>query len=258
MQKIIDSHVHITANGRWMDTNKDSSLQRLLNEMEFVSVKKAILIAIDGLISNDYILKICAEYNKIFLPFCSVDPASTSFKDFTDLVKDSSFIGVKIHPRLQQFSLEDEQVIRFFQKLEKIPNFLVLLDCWFSSDDDFNQIEQTLNFINLFDQLRIILAHAGGFHYNKFIHLATKDNIFLDLSYTPSILNKYDKKGFGDFFSKLKEIDTSKLIFGSDFPEISIKESFDLLSQALNNYGFSKEEQEEIFSKNIEKLIDIL
>jgi len=258
MIHIIDSHVHVTINGKWMDTNKDSSLTKLLSEMKIASVNKAILIAIEGMIPNDYIYKIYSENKKIFYPICSVNPLSTSFKDFMEIVENGNFIGVKIHPRLHNYSLVDEKVVKFFKKVESIPNFFVLLDCWFSEYDDYSQIEETIKFINSFSNLKLILAHAGGFHYDSIVPLSVKANIFIDLSYTPITLKKFNQEKFNDFFLELRKVNTSKLIFGSDFPEVSIKRSVDILVQSFDKYGFSKEDQEKIFSKNIEMLLDNL
>ncbi len=258
MLNIIDSHVHATINGNWMDTHKDSSLKKLLNEMNLASIKRAVLIAIDGFISNNFILKVCLENSNVFFPFCSINPVTTSFKDFVDLLKVGNFYGVKIHPRIQNFSLADEIVIKFFKKVERIPNFLILLDCWFSDQENDKKTEETIKFINSFKKLKIILAHAGGFHYESIIPLAIKDNIFIDLSYTPTILRKYKKEKFHNFFLELQKIDSSNIIFGLVFTEVSIKDSIYILTQSFDKYGFSRRDQENIFSKNIEMLIDNL
>ncbi len=258
MQDIIDSHVHITKDGKWMSNNKDSSLQRLLYEMNLSSVKKAILIAIDGQISNDFILKIYSENKNIFIPFCSVNPSTNSFKSFAHKIRKRNFFGIKIHPRLHNFRLKDKHVIKFFKELETNLELIILLDCWFSEDDDRLLIKELNNFIDFFRELKIILAHAGGFYYDSIIPLAVKDNIFIDLSYTPTILKNYREDLFNDFFLKLKRVNSSKLLFGSDFPEVPIKESIDLLELSLNKNGFSNRDQEKIFSKNIEILLDDL
>lgn len=256
MIEIIDSHVHITENGKWMNTIKDSSLGRLFDEMKVASVQKVVLIAIDGIVSNDFISKIYSENPEIFIPFCSVNPAITKFNDFLDIKKKGNFIGMKIHPRLQQFSLKDKIVNDFFELVEEIPNFLVMLDCWFSDDDPIELVKEFIDFISSFNKVKFILAHSGGFHYDSIIPLASKSNVFLDLSYTPIILKKYRNDLFNDFFKRLKRIDSSKLLFGSDFPEFSIKESLDFLQGTLKEHCFSKTDKVKIFSRNIKNIVN--
>ena len=254
MLDIIDSHVHITENGKWMDTNYDSSLKNLLNEIHLASVNKAILVAIEGVVKNDYIAEIASEYSEIFYAFCSVNPAIIKFEDFFKN-KNDIFIGLKIHPRFHNYSLKNNDVIRFFKNVEKIPNFIVMVDCWFSDSDSINLIREYINFFNNFKNIRFILAHSGGFQYNLIIPLAIEENCYLDLSYTPFILKKYRDDLYNDFFSKLRLVNSSKLLFGSDFPEFSIKKSISLLKETLKIHNYSQSEQRKIFYSNINNLV---
>ena len=256
MENLIDSHVHITDNGKWMKTTKDASLQRLIKEMKLASVRKAILIAVDGLIPNEFIYKMYQENKDLFVPFCSINPITTSITNFQEIIKKGEFIGIKIHPRLQNFSLKDRRVIDFFKNVESIPNFLLLLDCWFSEKDPYNIIEETINFVNSFKKLKIILAHAGGFYFDSIMPLLIKNNILIDLSYTPLILKKYNEAKYNEFFAILKKSNLNKVLFGSDFPEFSIKECVDFFKTTFNNFNFSESDQEKIFHKNIEELLN--
>lgn len=72
---IIDAHVHLTPNGKWFNTKYDASIGRLLREMDKADVDRAVVIAIEGQIDNDFVAKVVSEHPDRFWGIGSVNPA---------------------------------------------------------------------------------------------------------------------------------------------------------------------------------------
>tara|TARA_B100001971_G_C18194208_1_gene540447 strand:+ start:377 stop:1156 length:780 start_codon:yes stop_codon:yes gene_type:complete len=256
IRNIIDSHTHLTENGSWMGTLKDASLNRLLEEINKAKVNRAVLIAIDGLVSNKFIEETYKKFSDLFWIFSAVNPLNDSPDKFINYFKTKEFAGIKIHPRRNNFSLKDDKVNDFFEKIIANTSSIFMVDCWFSEYDSDILVDETIFFVKQYPSLKIILAHSGGFKHKEIIKLAVNENIYLDTSYVLNTFNRIAKRNeIDNFMTNLKRINPSKIIFGSDFPEYGIQESIKIIEFYLDKYNFTQKEKEMVFSKNILSLM---
>ena len=253
---ITDIHTHIEPGKK--------STEEFIAALKKAKVDKAIVLPIAPEVSNELINKECEKYPDKLIGFASTNPVGgkpAADKLISDMKK-LGLNGIKLHPKLQKFSLSDKKVVEFFKELDSKLQFQVpvLIDCWFSDSDSDQSVEQTINFFvsNDFKNLIFILAHSGGFKYNKIMPLANKENLFIELSYVLNTFKKHNKEALiHDFMQKLKEVDPSKIVFGSDFPECNISETVKLVEGLLDNYGFTPENKSKIFSGNITRLVSV-
>ncbi len=253
---IIDAHVHITENGKWFDTNHDASLNKLLVSLDECKINKAVLLPIFPYISNEFILNVCNEYPENFFGFCSVNPLKMdAVEELEHFIVDFGLKGLKLHPKLQGFSIYDDSIKNIMSKAAEL-NIPVLIDAWVRH----NEIK-TSKIINLIETIaqnhpscRIILPHLGGYSYKEMPILSQKfNNIYFDISY---IFSKFDETELqAEIFPILRKIDSRRMIFGSDFPEIEIKQYFKKSKKVFNDMHYSSRDVNAILSENVQKLL---
>jgi len=256
MKKIIDSHCHIFEILA-PQKEKNINISKLIDSFKKNGVHKAVLLAIDGFSSNRFVENIYKTHKEFFWIFYNFNPFAAKVEDSMAELDKGFFSGVKIHPRLHGFSLQDKNIINFFKKLETSVHIPVLVDAWFSDHDPDKLIKELIWFVNEFNGFDIILAHSGGFKFNKIVELAGDRHVYVDTSYILNTFVKYQKYDMIEgYMKRLKQIDSSKILFGSDYPECEIKESIQLVSHYLNEFGFSLEDKEKIFFSNSLELLN--
>ena len=156
---MIDAHVHLYEDGSHGGTS------RLISEMDSCDIDKAIVIALPGIASNEYVLEECKKhdgrlYSLVFPEFTAED----MLKKLENFTKNNRCVGIKIHPRLQNIELTDPLVHSLFEfaDLNNIP-IVVDMFAWgkglcSSSTSPFSLQPIAEKFRNA----PIIVAHAGG------------------------------------------------------------------------------------------------
>jgi hypothetical protein len=255
----IDAHSHVHPEKKGFGEKYDASTDNLLESMAEAGACLAIILPIHGMVDNKFVSQTCNKHPDKLIGFASANPkqGKDSARELLEEMKQLGLRGIKLHPKRQDFHLNDRNVTEFFHELDNKSDHSVVLDCWFSERDELSARE-TVKFIknNQFKRLKIILAHAGGFFYKKIIPLASRDDVYVDISYSPMTFNRFGKEEYiRGFFTELKKIGGGKIIFGSDFPECDILETKELVEGLLDKYGFTPEDKSKIFSGNIERLV---
>ena len=224
---VIDAHVHITKDGKWFHTNNDASLSRLLREMDQAKVDKAVLLALDSFIENDFIAKVVKQYPDRFWGIGSVNPDNPrAIEEIMRCREDLGLVGLKLHPRLSGWDFSTPNLLPALAKAGE-QRMVVVIDSFLYSRshvprrpiyDEIAQIAVEL------PTLQIIVAHAG-FHEVLETSLIARvfDNIWLDFSFVVE-----------RFWGSSVQLDlqyacatlSHKIVWGSDFPEINIENYF--------------------------------
>ena len=132
---VIDAHVHITENDRWFNTNYNASVERLIKSLGASKIDKAVVLPIAPFISNEFVAKVCSEYPEKLIGFASVNPIdSDAVKKLEEDVIKYDLKGLKLHSRLQEFQLADQNAQLVIKKAAEL-NIPVLIDAWIGSND---------------------------------------------------------------------------------------------------------------------------
>ncbi len=218
-----------------MSTTKDASLAILLEEMDRNEVHTAVLVAVEGIVSNAAVAKARKEHPNRFLTYCCANPLTMTADAFRKVYVEGGFVGIKFHLRLHHVPL-DERTRSFFRALADLQPVL-LVDAWFSDADSDADVRALSDFVRQLPGLRIILAHAGGFRFQDVLPLVQHKHIFVDLSYVLNTFKKHKKELLiSAFMRQLADVPVDKILFGSDFPEYSITETKGLLFALLDEY----------------------
>jgi predicted TIM-barrel fold metal-dependent hydrolase len=129
------------------------------------------------------------------------------------------FIGLKLHPRLQHFDLNDPATHRLVTLAGEM-GIPVLIDA-FPDGDWLMMGFQPLAFAKLAKacpQTRLIIAHFGGHHCLDLMMLAKRlPNVWFDLSY--SLLYYQDSPVVDQLLYCCRSMGYRRILYGSDYPD---------------------------------------
>ena len=205
--------------------------------------------------SNNYIIESCEKFKGRLIGLGSVNPklGEDGIQELNRCL-DSGLIGMgELHPDLQQFELDDFNVMNEFMTQLKRKNGLLVTHS--SEPVGHSYIGKGLttpdkiwNFLNMFPDAKVILAHWGGGLplYSLMPEVGEAiSNFYFDTAASPYL---YDESIF-DFVCKL--IGADRILFGSDYPLISQNR---IINQ-IKSSSISEEEKKKIFSDNAIELL---
>lgn len=244
---IFDTLAHVTPDGKWFSTSYDASEGRLLKEMEEHDISKAVIVAIADFIDNDFILDVCKRHPDRLVPGASFNPAKFSNASEVrcaarKILQDSPFAVLKLHPRFNKYDPLDPRCLAL---LDEVASWERPLPIWLCTYWQYQgaklqkPIVETLHELaGLFPSLKFVFLHAGGTNILSLAQ-AIRDcpNVFLDLSFT---LHRYMGSSVEIDIRYLLRSFEQRLLFGSDFPEISIGAAlndFEVVSEGLDEYS---------------------
>lgn len=226
---IADVLTHVTPDGRWFHTSHDASLDRLLREMDETQMERAAVVALAGHIPSDFVLEVCARHPGRLWPVASFNCAAYADEhEARQAIRaellGTPAVGLKLHPRLHRYDPLD---VRLLAALGEIMAWsqppIIWLDTLFYHRGTIMQkppVDAVHTLVNLFPRLTFILLHGAGAQALALAE-AIRDcpNAFMDLSFT---LNRYQGTSLVTDLRALVMMFDRRLLFGSDFPEISL------------------------------------
>lgn len=240
---IADSLTHVTANGRWFSTAHDASESRLLQEMDNAGVDKAVVVALAGYIENGFVSAVCARHPHRLIPGASINPAAypgprEAAAESKALASEGRFAALKLHPRLNEYDPLDSRCLAVLEEMASGDRPLpIWLDTYFRYPGGLLKkppVETIHELVGRFPSLIFVLLHACGPDILRLAEaVRSSPNCFLDISYT---MHRFRGSSVElDLRFLLGEFD-QRILFGSDFPEVSITEAvsdFDSLGANL-------------------------
>lgn len=182
------------------------------------------------------------------IPLPSVHPEDREIKAHIKLIKKSGFIGIKMHPFYQNFSIDDEKIYPIYEAV--IENDLLIVmhtgyDISFPKWDIASP-QRIINVLNKFPELKFIATHLGAWKdWDKVEQLMIGKNIFMETSFSFGWIPE----------EKIKELilkhPSDYILFGSDSPWADQGKEI----ENLKKLGLPKELMEKIFYLNAEKLL---
>ena len=261
---VIDSHCHIypekiaaaaikaTDAFYGVVSELDGSMDTLISQMAQSGVDLSIVQSVATTPKqvksiNNFISSSVKQSGGKFIGLGALHPDSEDIEADINEVCELGFTGVKIHPDIQRFKVDDYRCLKIYELCEK-KGLKVLMHTGDNRYDNSNP-NRLVGVLEGYPNLTVIGAHLGG--YSVWDEASEKlsgfENFYVDTSSTISILGQ----------KKVKEIiekyTVDKVLFGTDYPMFSQKREIDWLV----NMGFSDEELEKIFSKNAMRVFGI-
>lgn len=258
---IIDALTHIHPDAKSFGGKYDLSPEFLIQNIDDSPVNKAIVTAIEGdnnyCTPTTYVIDTCEKYPDHLIGFASVNPITnpSAVADFERYVTTYGMRGLKLHPRHQGISADDERIVPLVEKAAELGVPVAICGSQWKHAPLRDQLPHNFDVIaKRVPQANIIIMHGGGFHFmDAFVVAIANENIYLETS----ISMKYfqDTPFEEQYMFTLKKIGAHRIIYGSDHPEDPVSICYERTNAMLNKHGFSPEDQKKILGGNIESMI---
>lgn len=255
---IFDSLTHPTLDGNWILPKYPgcAAIHDMLSQMSESNICGAFAVGMDniGAYEEDAYLSLVRLSGKgILYPvafFTIRDMNERSIRQNLTAIKDKGYAGIKLHPRIGDFTLNDRLLPYAIDVANELGLVVMLCTYFYSNKHKYrdNNVE-TLGdmLIHIAPTSKVILLHGGSVRLLETMEIVRAfPNTLLDLSMT---ICKYDGSSLDmDINFMFKKFDR-RVCIGTDFPEAShrhLRERFNYF--AANT---SLEKAENIAYKNI-------
>lgn len=235
----------------------NGSVDGLLSKMEQAGVDLAVnLPVLTNPAQFDSVNRFAAELNRTFadkarriLSFAGIHPRCEQIEEKMAWIKESGFLGVKLHPDYQETFIDDEAYCRILAAAKRHGLIVVThtgMDGAYRGMPMRCPPERAKRLIEAVPHGRFVLAHLGA---NEMIEEAIETlcglDVYLDTAY---VLRDTTAEQFHRILSKHGE---DRILFASDSPWSSIEGDVAL----LRSLALPKETEEKILFKNAEDLL---
>lgn len=236
--KIIDAHVHIfpdkiaeaavQATGHfYAETHNDQmhapanltgcrgTVADLLQEESEAGISRAVVFStattphqVESI--NSFISRECAAHSE----FIGVGTMHIDYPDFekeVHRIKELGLVGIKLHPDIQRFALDDDRLLPMYECMRDEHLFLVA----HTGDYRYNYSgpHRMERLAKLFPEMKFIGAHFGGWsEWAEARECLVLPNVYVDTSSTLGF-NGWDAARQG-----LRTFDPTHIFFGTDYP----------------------------------------
>lgn len=198
---------------------------------------------------NDYAQQVSKSENLI--SFGSIHPSQADDCDriLEDLCE-RGFLGIKLHPEYQGSDIDSKEMLKIINKCDELGLLTVVhagIDAGFSPSVHCLP-KQLKNALDYTSGNNLIAAHMGGWQcWDDVQKYIIGRNIMIDTSLSLNFMSEKDATDM------IKLHGTDKVLFGTDWPWFSQKESVELVSR-LN---LTDDEKNKILSENAKKILKI-
>ena len=240
---IIDTHLHL--DDKFNGTAKGAA-DELNRQLEEAKVARGVVLHLESQPWSAEEVSEAIARNPRLRGFINVHPNKGSPEHhLRHGVEKLGYIGLKLHPRLQEFEVTDERTVRLVKFAGEM-GVPVLIDA-FPDGTHLMQGFSAINYALLAKQCpntRIIWAHMGGHHVIDFMMLAKRlPNVYFDFSYS---LLYYQKSSIPNkMVFAMRSMKFDRIFYGSDYPDRTIKDTLNgsvklLQEQGLDELNLSK------------------
>lgn len=183
-----------------------------------------------------------------YLTLAAIHPDSPDVLEQLEELKHQGVNGVKLHPELQIFDLEDPKYKPLYNKIGDL-GLITVLHSGISFSSKVPQLTPSvyLPMAAQFKGAPVVLSHMGGTRITKEERAIAMDlPVYVDTSLSPLLIQP------DDFLRQLEGFGVERVLFGSDFP-YALPEDMLAYLEAL---PLTPEERQAIYCDNAIRLLD--
>jgi predicted TIM-barrel fold metal-dependent hydrolase len=254
-QIIIDTHLHLDANKY---SNPSKAAAALDQDRQAAGIAHCIVLhLLSQNWSKEEFADALSNYPSLH-GFVNIHPDhSNCLNDLEQAVKGLLFCGLKLHPRLQKFSVNNEATKMLVRKAGDL-GVPVLIDA-FPDGTHLMQGFDALSYGELAKSCpdtKIIIAHMGGHHVLDFVMLAKRiPNLYFDVSY--SFLYYRGSSVISDMVYGMKSMKFDRVFYGSDYPDRGLKDTLDQSILIFDQHAVSEADKSKILYQNASKFFGL-
>lgn len=184
------------------------------------------------------------------IAFSGLNQECPDVLDWLERIKESGIKGIKLHPDYQNFYVNDDKMIKIYEKIAEL-NLITV----FHSGTDIGMSPPTRctpkalsEVLPVFKEAPVVAAHFGGYvMWQEVLDHLAGTNIYLDTSFSfgriPTNMAKLIIEKHG----------ASKILLGSDMPWSDISDEIKL----IKSLGLTQNEEKMILGENAKRLLNI-
>ena len=262
--KIIDAHSHIYPDKiaekaaaatcdfyGGLGSTLDGTVSTLSKEAELAGIEHCIVQSVATTPKqvssiNNFIAKSVAESNGKFIGLGTLHPDSEDIKAEVDEIISLGLKGVKLHPDIQQFKIDDYRMLKIYELCEgKLPLLIHTGDHRY----DLSNPNRMMPILEIYKNLTVIGAHFGGWSVweEATEKLCKYKNFYVDCSSSLYAMTPEKAKEL------IMAYGTSRVLFGTDYPMWEPKAEIERFMQI----DLTDKEREDILYNNAAKIFDI-
>lgn len=264
----IDAHIHllpddvICANSGCGDTFVDyGGVRDYLNIMEAYNIEQAFVMPFNDpyMLSMDFTVEtvhsnlqqMTASAPAKLSCFADVDirkDITQTIDELEKVLSHSGFIGIKLHSSNAGYPIDGTYFDRIF-RFANDNGILVEIHSYPREHltDDVCSPSRIKNVLVKYPELKVSIAHLGGFQYKELHEINAYFNIS---SILPDMVNRFGIEGANRIF---RSIGVDRLIFATDYPDsrcLQPTEIYETYFDILGNMDFTAEEASRICKHN--------
>lgn len=195
---------------------------------------------------NEFLLSAKARLGARMVPFAAIHPEMEDMQAAVDKIVAQGFQGVKIHPDMQRFAVDDPHVAPMMEAIAGTGLPLLI-----HSGDyryDFDGPQRLLNLRRNFPGLNMFCAHFGGWsEWDRAVELLPGNGIIVDTSSSLYHLSAEQAT------KAIRRFGAENVLFGSDYPMWDPKEEV----ERFMRLELSDKEREDILWNNAARLFQL-
>lgn len=170
---------------------------------------------------NDFIVRECAQHPDRLIGLGTIHPDLPNPGDEIERILHLGLHGVKIHPDVQQFDMDDPKMLPIYDQIQgRLPMLIPCGDYRYS----YSHPKRLAHILDLFPKLEVVAAHFGGWSlWDLAMEYLLPRNCYLDTSSSFAFLGKVRSKEI------IQAYGAERIVFGVDFPMWSHREELETL-----------------------------
>ncbi len=258
--RIIDCHTHIypekiaakavrnVAAFYDIELERNGTVDTLMEFSRAAGIERclALAVSVDGdhvQHINDFLIQSVHAHPDFLWGFASLHPDMEDPGKEVKRVLKAGMKGIKLHPDMQHFSLDEERADRLFAACEGVCPMML-----HTGDRRYRNSNPSLipPILKKHPRLQLICAHLGGYsEWDEAAECLADTSVFVDTSSSFFVLSRERVRELIDLYGE------DRVLFGTDFPMWTPKPEID----ALLSLGLSDTALRKIFSENLLRLL---
>ena len=236
----------------------DGTVDGLVDKMEKAGVCTSVVLPVmTNPAQFDSVNNFAMELNRAFsdkekrlISFAGIHPLCDNIDQKMRFIKESGFVGIKIHPDYQQTFIDDEAYVNI---LECAKEYALVVVTHAGGDGAYRGTvhcppSRAIKLIRKVPHSKLVLAHLGGNQMSEqVIDTLCGEDVYLDTAY---VLRATSKE---TFLRILEKHGADRILFATDSPWSDIAQDVEI----LKSFDLDKTTQEKIFYENAKALLGI-
>jgi predicted TIM-barrel fold metal-dependent hydrolase len=201
--------------------------------------------------SNRWVTDLLAG-NRKFTAFVSADPwalpPDEGVEHLRDMVENRGAKGIKLHPVLQDFDLDDERMHPIYRACLDLGITVLTHTGPGKLGQEYAEPRAAAAMLRRFPELPVIFAHMGGGAWKQTLELAQSfPNALFDCCEIIAWIGGTNAPSRGEFAKLIKDIGPARVLLGTDFPWYDLDRT---VNEVLDLPRLSQEEKDGILGEN--------